>query len=115
MIGKRVDRLTPRIRATLRGTLALAAVAWLAAAAVGGDPALARKQASVPPESIRAAVNRALPLLVKASSVEYPRHRDCFSCHNQAVPALALSLARQHGFAVEAQTLARSPSTRRRT
>jgi hypothetical protein len=57
------------------------------------------------PETIRAAVVKALPLLVKASAVEYPKHRDCFSCHNQAVPAVALSLARQHGFAVDTQTL----------
>ena len=67
-------------------------------------------------ESIRAAVARALPLLVKAGAEEYPKHRDCFSCHNQAVPALALGLARRHGFAVEAETLrARSPSTPRPT
>ncbi len=57
------------------------------------------------PESIRAAVGRGLPLLIKASAVEYPKHRDCFSCHNQAVPAVALSLARQRGFAVDAQIL----------
>jgi Squalene-hopene cyclase C-terminal domain len=57
-------------------------------------------------ETIRASVAKALPLLAKASAVEYPKHRDCFSCHNQAVPAVALSLARRRGFAVEAQTLA---------
>ncbi len=44
-------------------------------------------------------------MLVKAGAEEYPRHRACFSCHNQAVPALAISLARQHGFAVNAETL----------
>ena len=42
---------------------------------------------------------------MKASAHEYPKHRDCFSCHNQAVPAVALSLARQRGFDVDAQTL----------
>jgi hypothetical protein len=57
------------------------------------------------PEAIRAAVTRALPLLVKASAEEYPRHRDCFSCHNQALPAIALDWARRRGFAVEAETL----------
>jgi len=56
-------------------------------------------------ESIHGAVVRALPLLVKASALEYPKHRDCFSCHNQAVPAVALGLARQRGFDVKAQTL----------
>src|SRR5205814_4324213 len=57
------------------------------------------------PEAVRAAVMRAVPLLVKASAREYPRHRDCFSCHNQAVPAVALDWARRRGFPVEAQTL----------
>ncbi len=57
------------------------------------------------PELIRAAVGQGLPLLLKASVQEYPKHRDCFSCHNQAVPAIALSVARQRGFAVDAQTL----------
>ena len=57
------------------------------------------------PESARAAIGRGLPLLFKASAQEYPKHRDCFSCHNQAVPAVALSLARQRGFAVDAQIL----------
>jgi len=56
-------------------------------------------------ESIREAVFQALPLLVKASADVYPKHRDCFSCHNQAVPALALGLARQRGFAVDAAML----------
>ena len=58
-------------------------------------------------ESIRGAVVRALPLLVKASADEYPKHRDCFSCHNQAVPAVALGLARGRGFDVDEQTLRR--------
>jgi hypothetical protein len=57
------------------------------------------------PETINAAVVKALPPLINASAVEYPKHRDCFSCHNQAVPAVALSLARRRGFAVEDRTL----------
>jgi hypothetical protein len=56
-------------------------------------------------ESIRAAIDRGLPLLLKASAQNYPKHRDCFSCHNQAVPAVALSLARQRGFTVDAEML----------
>jgi hypothetical protein len=56
-------------------------------------------------QSIRAAVVLALPLLVKASADVYPKHRDCFSCHNQGVPAVALALARRQGFAVDAEAL----------
>jgi hypothetical protein len=56
-------------------------------------------------ESIREAVSRATPILVKASTIGYSKYRVCFSCHNQAMPIVALSLARQRGFAIESQTL----------
>ncbi len=74
---------------------------------VSGDDRGAPPPANQKPglESIRGAVVRALPLLIKASALEYPKHRDCFSCHNQAVPAVALSLARGRGFDVDEQTL----------
>jgi hypothetical protein len=51
------------------------------------------------PSPVRRAVARALPP-IERSVQEYPAHRDCFSCHHQAVPALALSLARARGFPV---------------
>ena len=74
--------------------------------AAGGDRGAAPADDQKPSlESIRGAVVRALPLLVKASADEYPKHRDCFSCHNQAVPAVALDLAREHGFNVADETL----------
>lgn len=53
------------------------------------------------PEAIRQSVEKALPIIL-ASTAEYPRRRDCFSCHHQAVPALALVTARERGFAVDA-------------
>jgi hypothetical protein len=99
----RADFLTGRLLAA-RGLLIGLAVA--AAAHGAEDPAGAPGSDQGPrPEAIRAAVSRALPLLVKASALEYPRLRDCFSCHNQGVPAVALDLARRRGFAVEAATL----------
>lgn len=56
------------------------------------------------PEAVRAAVEKALPLIVK-STAEYPKHRDCFSCHHQAVPVLALATARDRGFTVDAEAI----------
>jgi hypothetical protein len=56
-------------------------------------------------EAVHKAVVRALPLLIKASAHEYPKHRECFSCHNQAVPAVALRLAQSRGFDIGDQTL----------
>jgi hypothetical protein len=51
------------------------------------------------PEAVRAAVERALPLILK-STAEYPEIRDCFSCHHQAVPVLAFATAKERGFAI---------------
>lgn len=56
------------------------------------------------PDHIRAAVAKSLPLLEK-SSVQYTAHRECFSCHHQALPILALTVARAHGFPVSAEAL----------
>jgi hypothetical protein len=56
------------------------------------------------PEAIRAAVEKALPLILK-STAEYPESRDCFSCHHQAVPVLALSSAKERGFAVPPEAI----------
>jgi hypothetical protein len=49
---------------------------------------------------VREAVSKALPLIRRgaAGSIE---KRECFTCHHQALPVVALSLARRHGFAVE--------------
>jgi hypothetical protein len=51
------------------------------------------------PEQVRAAVIRSLPLLQKGAA-GYADERTCFSCHNQALPLLALTTARARGFAV---------------
>jgi N-acyl-D-amino-acid deacylase len=44
-------------------------------------------------------VLRALPL-IEASSAEYRRQRQCFSCHHQALPILTAIEAQLHGFAI---------------
>jgi len=56
------------------------------------------------PAAIRAAVAKALPLILKSTG-EYPESRDCFSCHHQAVPVLALSAARERGFVIPAEAI----------
>ncbi len=58
----------------------------------------------VTPDQVRAAVAKSLPLLEK-SSKEYMVQRECFSCHHQALPAMALSKAQQQGFSVGAEAL----------
>jgi hypothetical protein len=61
-------------------------------------------QDSPKPAAIRAAVEKALPLLLKSTG-EYPESRDCFSCHHQAVPVLALSSAKGRGFAIPPEAI----------
>ncbi len=53
---------------------------------------------------VRSSVAKALPL-IQASLKEYPRHRDCFSCHHQAVPSFALTVARDRGLSIDAESL----------
>lgn len=74
-------------------------------ACVSSAPAPASKNGPVEPIAIRQSVEKALPLILK-STEQYPMNRDCFSCHHQAVPALALSMAREKGFAVPEDAVA---------
>lgn len=53
------------------------------------------------PEAVRAAVEKALPLLAKAAA-GHAEQRTCFACHNQALPMLALATAKKRGFRVDA-------------
>jgi hypothetical protein len=54
--------------------------------------------------SVRASVTKAIPLLEKGSLESTAKVR-CFTCHNQAVPVFALTLAAQRGFQVDAANL----------
>src|SRR4051794_35844778 len=56
------------------------------------------------PRAVRSAVEKALPLILK-STAEYPESRDCFSCHHQAVPVLALATAKRRGFAIPEEAI----------
>ena len=60
---------------------------------------------AAPPPPVQAAVTRALPLLVKGAKGHIAR-RSCFACHNQAIAVLALTTARDHGFAVRDEDVA---------
>ena len=57
------------------------------------------------PGAVRAAVEKGLLPILK-SMRDYPESRDCFSCHHQAVPTLALATAKGRGFAIEAEAIA---------
>ena len=56
--------------------------------------------AAIPtPANVRASVDRALPLLLKAAEGHIGK-QTCFACHNQALPMLAFHAARERGFAI---------------
>jgi N-acyl-D-amino-acid deacylase len=57
-----------------------------------------------PGSRIRRAVDRGLDL-VQRSATSYPTHRDCFSCHHQTLPMLAVVVARDHGYVPSADVL----------
>ena len=77
---------------------------WVLVGLVTALPSAAAAPPDATPEAIERALGKAIPLIEKTTE-EYPHHRDCFSCHHQAVPALALRLAKDRGFAIEDQTL----------
>lgn len=56
------------------------------------------------PEEIKAAVGKALPLLLRGAEGHVAK-RSCFACHNQALPMLAFTTARPRGFSVRDEDL----------
>ncbi len=51
-------------------------------------------------DEIKAAVTKSIPLL-ESSAVVYRKERECFGCHHQALPVLALTEARRQGFTID--------------
>src|SRR5206468_5037275 len=84
---------TRRGTAMFRATVAAVIPAVLFARAAAADPA-----------TIRAAVEKALPPLVKGAD-GHVAERTCFACHSQAQPILGYTAARARGLAVPAWDL----------
>lgn len=78
--------------------MGVAALAMLAVA-TGGAPASAPE-----PEAVRQATERGLKL-VQTAAANYPSHRQCFSCHHQTLPILAMVAARGQGLAIDGKIL----------
>jgi hypothetical protein len=55
-------------------------------------------------DDMTTAVGKALPLLMKGADGHVAK-RTCFACHNQALPLLAFTTARQRGFSVPKENL----------
>ncbi len=53
------------------------------------------------PTEVRTAVVKALPLLEKGAAGSMTERPQCFTCHNQGLPLLALTTARARGFEID--------------
>lgn len=57
------------------------------------------------PEVIRAAAAKSLPLLEAGARGSMEKRKQCFTCHNQALPVMALTTARDRGLTIDAENL----------
>ena len=57
-------------------------------------------QDELSPAALHSAIVRAIPLL-ESGAAGSAEQRQCFTCHHQAIPVLALSAARRRGFAID--------------
>lgn len=57
--------------------------------------------------TIKAAVVKSLPLLEQSARVSMEKRKQCFTCHNQGLPVMALTTARNRGLAVDEEGLRR--------
>src|SRR5947207_11821242 len=58
-------------------------------------------------EAIEAAVAKSLPLLETAARGSMEKRKQCFTCHNQAMPVMAVTTARSRGITIDADNLRR--------
>lgn len=89
-------------------TAATLCAAWLGFFATASIVAAAEPEPVPELAELRPRIEAALPgtlKLLQASAAEYTRQRDCFSCHHQALPSMALALAHQHGWKIDREGL----------
>lgn len=65
-------------------------------------PTLVHAQSPVSNDELRASIQKALPLVEKATKVAF-QERACYTCHNGGVTTVAIEAARLHGFEVDRQ------------
>src|SRR5262249_26400197 len=61
-------------------------------------------RADDPAGPVKAAIEKALRR-IEQGVTNYPKHRQCFSCHHQAMAVFSMTAARQRGFTVDADLL----------
>ncbi len=66
----------------------------------------AAEESPIDAEKLRAAITSAIPP-IEAGSRGSAEKRKCFTCHSQALPILALSVAKERGFAIDEENFQR--------
>ena len=59
----------------------------------------------IAPNEIKAGVAKSLPLLDAGARGSMEKRKQCFTCHNQGLPIMALTTARDRGFTIDAENL----------
>src|SRR5688572_11264421 len=77
----------------------------LACLLVIGATRSVRADDAPPVDKIKAAVAKSLPLLEAGARGSMEQRKQCFTCHNQGLPILALTTARDRGLPVDAEHL----------
>lgn len=54
-----------------------------------------------PIADIKAAINKSIPLLERGAKGSLEQRQQCFTCHNQGLPIIALTTARSRGFTID--------------
>lgn len=52
-------------------------------------------------DTLRAAISKSIPLLERSAKTSLAERKDCFTCHNQGLPIMALATARRKGFEID--------------
>ena len=84
----------------------LIAISMTGVAIVSTDSAVCADESVPAPDVIRAAINKSIPLLEKGTKGSADQ-RQCFTCHSQAVPVLALAEVRKRGFTIDEENFER--------
>jgi hypothetical protein len=91
------------MRSIVRSRLGISGICIVVLVLSGRTAPAAEKDAET--ESIRAAVNRSLPLLTRSAQISSEKKSQCFTCHNQGLPILAMTTAAARGFEIDRETL----------
>jgi N-acyl-D-amino-acid deacylase len=96
--------MTPIHRSSGRFGAFLVAAAALFSAGNQLSSAQAPKETAAGLKEISVSLSRGLPIIQKAGA-NYPQHRQCFSCHHQTLPMLAMVTARDRRVSIDDKLL----------